>query len=141
MKRLLLASAISALAACAPANASVIHTVGSGETLWSIAAANGFSIHALAAANGLSDNSQVVLGSEIKIPSLSEANQALAGGGRATAVGLQQCAKRAAFFTRVERASTNARHRAVIGAPNLPVGLKRATRWLRGRVTWRASEV
>jgi N-acetylmuramoyl-L-alanine amidase len=81
MKRLLLASAIGALAACAPANASVLHTVGPGETLWSIAAANGFTTRALAAANGLSENSNVVLGSQIKIPSVSEAAQALAGGG------------------------------------------------------------
>jgi N-acetylmuramoyl-L-alanine amidase len=81
MKRLLLASAIGALAACAPANAAVIHTVQPGETLWSIAAANGFTTRALAAANGLSENSNVILGSEIKIPSVSEAAQALAAGG------------------------------------------------------------
>ena len=80
MKRLLLASAIGVLAACAPASASVIHTVQPGETLWSIAAANGFSTHALAAANGLSDNSNVVLGSQIKIPSESEAATALETG-------------------------------------------------------------
>jgi LysM repeat protein len=80
MKRLLLASAIGALAACAPASAAVIHTVQPGETLWSIAAANGFSTRALAAANGLSENSNVVLGSEIKIPSVSEAAAALATG-------------------------------------------------------------
>src|ERR671936_1410642 len=80
MKRLLLASAIGVLAACAPASASVIHTVQPGETLWSIAAANGFSTHALAAANGLSDNSNVILGSEIQIPSVSEASQALETG-------------------------------------------------------------
>jgi LysM repeat protein len=80
MKRLLLASAISALAACAPAHAAVLHTVQPGETLWSIAAANGFSTHALAAANGLSDNSNVILGTEIKIPSESEAAEALASG-------------------------------------------------------------
>jgi LysM repeat protein len=80
MKRLLLASAIGVLAACAPASASVIHTVQPGETLWSIAAANGFSTHALAAANGLSDNSNVILGSQIKIPSESEAATALETG-------------------------------------------------------------
>src|ERR671934_240967 len=80
MNRLLLASAIGALAACAPASASVIHTVQPGETLWSIAAANGFSTHALAAANGLSDNSNVILGSQIKIPSESEAATALETG-------------------------------------------------------------
>lgn len=80
MKRLLLASLIGALAACAPANAAVLHTVQSGETLWSIAAANGFSTHALAAANGLSDDSNVILGTEIKIPSVSEAAAALSSG-------------------------------------------------------------
>ena len=80
MLRLLLASAIGALVACATANAAVIHTVQPGETLWSIAAANGFTTHALAAANGLSDNSNVVLGSQIKIPSVSEAAAALESG-------------------------------------------------------------
>jgi LysM repeat protein len=80
MKRLLLASAIGTLAACAPANAAVIHTVQSGETLWSIAAANGFTTRALAAANGVSENSNVILGSQIKIPSVSEAAQALQSG-------------------------------------------------------------
>jgi N-acetylmuramoyl-L-alanine amidase len=80
MKRLLLASAIGALATCAPANAAVLHTVGRGETLWSIAAANGFTTHALAAANGLSDTSNVILGTQIKIPSVSEAAAALSSG-------------------------------------------------------------
>src|SRR5204862_6888444 len=80
MKRILLASALGALAACAPANAAVIHTVQPGETLWSIAAANNFTTRALAAANGLSENSNVVLGSQIKIPSVTEAAQALQSG-------------------------------------------------------------
>jgi LysM repeat protein len=79
IKRLLLASAISALALSAPANAAVIHTVQPGETLWSIAAANGFTTRALAAANGLSEDSQVVLGTPIKIPSVAEAAAALGG--------------------------------------------------------------
>jgi LysM repeat protein len=79
IKRLLLASAIAALALSAPANAAVIHTVQPGETLWSIAAANGFTTRALAAANGLSEDSQVVLGTPIKIPSVAEAAAALGG--------------------------------------------------------------
>jgi LysM repeat protein len=79
-KRLLLASAIGALAVCAPAQAAVIHTVQPGETLWSIAAQDNLTTHALAVANGLSDDSQVVLGSEIQIPSVSEAAQALSTG-------------------------------------------------------------
>jgi N-acetylmuramoyl-L-alanine amidase len=80
MKRLLLAFAIGALAACTPASAAVIHTVQPGETLWSIAAANGFTTRALAAANGVSENSNVVLGSQIEIPSVSEASEALETG-------------------------------------------------------------
>jgi N-acetylmuramoyl-L-alanine amidase len=61
----------------APAAASVTHTVMPGETLWSIAAANGFTTRAFAAANGLSPDAQVVLGSTIQIPSVSEAAGAL----------------------------------------------------------------
>jgi LysM repeat protein len=52
-----------------------------GESLWSIAAANNFTTRALAAANGLSENSSVVLGSTIQIPSISEASSALANAG------------------------------------------------------------
>ena len=64
-----------------PASAAVPHTVQPGETLWSIAAANGFTTNALAAANGLSPDAQVVLGSTIQIPSEAEASSALAVGG------------------------------------------------------------
>ena len=56
------------LAAAGPATASVSHTVTEGETLWSIASANGISTATLAAANGLSPDAQVVLGSTILIP-------------------------------------------------------------------------
>ena len=87
IKRLLLASAIGALAVAAPANAAVIHTVQPGETLWSIAAANGFTTRALAAANGLSEDSQVVLGTPIKIPSVAEAAAALGGAPVASTAG------------------------------------------------------
>ena len=76
--------ALAAAAACAPASAAVPHTVQPGETLWSIAAANGFTTNALAAANGLSPDSQVVLGSTIQIPSVDEAAAALAAGGTTT---------------------------------------------------------
>src|SRR5438132_7476253 len=69
--------AAAALAFAAPAGASVGHTVGPGETLWSIAAANGFTTRALAAANGLSENSNVALGSRIQIPTVTEAAIAL----------------------------------------------------------------
>jgi LysM repeat protein len=50
------------------ASASTPHTVESGETLWSIASANGMSASALAAANGLPADAHVVLGGTIQIP-------------------------------------------------------------------------
>ena len=71
--------AIGALLA-SPAAAAVPHTVVAGETLWSIAAANNYTTRALAAANGLSEESQVVLGSTIQIPSEGEAATALGTG-------------------------------------------------------------
>jgi LysM repeat protein len=81
LKRLLLASALAALGTAAPANAYVIHTVQPGETLWSIAAANNFTTRSIAAVNGLSVDSQVVLGTPIKIPTVAEAAAALSGAG------------------------------------------------------------
>jgi len=50
------------------ARANVPHTVQPGETLWSIAGANGVSTGALAAANGLPPDSGVIAGSSISIP-------------------------------------------------------------------------
>ena len=47
------AIALCALAFCSTASASVSRTVESGESLWSIAGANGISVAELAAANGL----------------------------------------------------------------------------------------
>ena len=85
LKRLLLASALAALGTAAPANAYVIHTVQPGETLWSIAAANNFTTRSLAAVNGLSVDSQVILGTPIKIPTVAEAAAALASAGVAPA--------------------------------------------------------
>jgi LysM repeat protein len=72
---------ITALVTATPASAGVPHVVQPGETLWSIAAANNFTTRSLAAANGLSEDSQVVLGSTIQIPSVSEASTALGNAG------------------------------------------------------------
>src|SRR3954471_13814030 len=66
-----------ALVVAAPAQAGVPPVVQPGETLWTIAAANNFTTRSLAAANGLSEDSQVVLGSTIQIPSVAEASAAL----------------------------------------------------------------
>src|SRR4051812_50124123 len=65
--------------AVTPAAASVPHVVQPGETLWQIAAANNFTTRALAAANGLSENSAVIAGTTLKIPSVPEAAPALQG--------------------------------------------------------------
>ena len=80
-RRCTLALALALVAVqAAPAAAHVVHTVEPGETLWSIAAASNFTTRALAAANGLSEDAQVVAGTNIKIPSEAEAAAALAGG-------------------------------------------------------------
>src|SRR5690242_21624408 len=71
---------VTALVAAAPASAGVPHVVQPGETLWSIAAANNFTTRSLAAANGLSEDSQVVAGQTIQIPSEAEAAAALGTG-------------------------------------------------------------
>jgi LysM repeat protein len=76
---LLLPCALAAVAVAAPASSSaaVLHTVAPGETLWSLAAAQNMTTRAFAAANGLSPDANVVLGSTIKLPSVSEAAVAL----------------------------------------------------------------
>jgi soluble lytic murein transglycosylase-like protein len=70
----------------APAAAHVNHTVQPGETLWSIASSHGFSTRSFAAANGLSETSNVILGSTLKIPTVAEASAAL-GAAPAAAAG------------------------------------------------------
>jgi LysM repeat protein len=77
LSRASLLALITAVVVAAPASAGVPHVVQPGETLWTIAAANNFTTRALAAANGLSENSNVVLGSTLQIPSVSEAAVAL----------------------------------------------------------------
>jgi soluble lytic murein transglycosylase-like protein len=60
-------------AAASPAHANVPHTIQPGETLWSIAAANGLAPSALAAANGLPAETQVIAGTNIDIPAPGQA--------------------------------------------------------------------
>ncbi len=71
-----------------PAAAAVPHVVQSGESLWSIAAANNFTTRAFAAANGLSEDSAVIVGTTLKVPSVAEASAALGGAPVATAAGV-----------------------------------------------------
>ncbi len=63
----LLASAV-ALTAPAPAAADFVHVVGPGESLSSVAAADGLSVAQLAAANGLPTTAQLDAGTAIQIP-------------------------------------------------------------------------
>src|SRR3712207_1507580 len=64
----ILTSALAAAILAAPAGAAVPHVVQPGETLWTIAAANNLTTRTVAAYNGLSEDSQVVLGSTINVP-------------------------------------------------------------------------
>src|SRR4051812_46611777 len=71
-------AALLLMSIAAPAaGAAVPHTVQPGETLWSIAAANNLTTRTVAAFNGLSEDSQVVLGSTIQIPTTVEGYAAL----------------------------------------------------------------
>jgi LysM repeat protein len=56
------------LAAPPAASAAFAHTVTAGESLTSVAAADGLSVEQLAAANGLSSDAQLVTGSTLLIP-------------------------------------------------------------------------
>jgi N-acetylmuramoyl-L-alanine amidase len=62
-----------ALAAPAAASADFLHVVSPGETLTSVAAADGLSVSQLAAANGISTDTQLVSGSTLAIPPQSGA--------------------------------------------------------------------
>ena len=75
-----LASLALLLTLVAPAGAAVPHTVQPGETLWTIAAANGFTTRSFAAFNGLSPDANVVVGSTVMVPAESEAASALGSG-------------------------------------------------------------
>jgi soluble lytic murein transglycosylase-like protein len=67
----------AALAVPNAASAGVPHTVAPGETLWSLAAAQNMTTRAFAAANGLSEDSTLVAGSTIQLPTVTEAAVAL----------------------------------------------------------------
>jgi LysM repeat protein len=63
-----LAAAPAAAPAPADAGSGVAHTVTSGESLWSVAAANGITVDALAAANGRASDAYLIEGEEIQVP-------------------------------------------------------------------------
>ena len=76
----ILAAAVALLAAPA-AHAHVVHTVAPGDTLWSISAQSNLTTRTVALYNGLTENSHVVLGTPIKIPSIAEGQAALRAAG------------------------------------------------------------
>src|SRR3954463_16387869 len=80
------------LLAPATAQASVVHTVAPGETLWQLAAMNNMTTRSFAAANGLSPDAHIVSGTTINIPSVAEAASALARAPAATAPGTTSAA-------------------------------------------------
>ena len=80
-RSLLAVTPILLLAAAAPANAALSHTVQPGETLWSIAAANNLTTRTVAAFNGLPETANVVLGSTINVPTIVEGAAALQAAG------------------------------------------------------------
>jgi N-acetylmuramoyl-L-alanine amidase len=80
-----LAATIAAAITAAPAPAAAPHVVAPGETLWSIAAANNLTTRTVAAFNGLSEDSQVVLGQTIQVPTTVEGYAALVNAGLAPA--------------------------------------------------------
>jgi soluble lytic murein transglycosylase-like protein len=82
MKRLTL---IFLLLLATPAGAAAPHTVMPGETLWSIAAANNLTTRTVAVYNGLSEDSHVILGSTITVPTVAEGAIALQNAGLAPA--------------------------------------------------------
>jgi LysM repeat protein len=91
-----LAACLAAAIAPAAAGAAVPHVVQPGETLWSIAAANNLTTRTVAAFNGLSEDSQVVLGSTIQVPTTVEGYAALVNAGLVPADPAQAAAPAAA---------------------------------------------
>ena len=77
--------AAATLAAPASASAFFAHTVTKGESLSSIAAADGLSVAQLAAANGLPLNAFLVAGSSVQIPPQSSSLSGLSSGGSSAA--------------------------------------------------------
>ena len=76
--------ATGALVVPAGAQASFAHVVTPGESLYSIAAADGLSVSELAAANGLASDAQLVTGAVVQIPPQGSAGPASAAGASAS---------------------------------------------------------
>jgi LysM repeat protein len=71
------AVALALPALATSAHAAVPHTVQPGETMWSIATANNFTTRTIAVFNGLSEDSPLISGQTIQVPTESEGAYAL----------------------------------------------------------------
>lgn len=84
----LFAAVVAAVTFATSASAAVPHPVVTGETLWSIAAANNLTTRTVAAYNGLSEDAQVYAGETIQIPTEAEGATALASAGTTSTTGV-----------------------------------------------------
>ncbi len=75
----LAAAALISAAVASPAGASV-HAALPGESMWSIAQANGVSVYALAAANGRSIGEMLLVGDTLTVPAPSAPSTAYSSG-------------------------------------------------------------
>lgn len=82
-----LACSIGAAILAGGALAAVPHTVLPGESLWSISAANGLTTRTVAVYNGLAEDAQLMAGTTVLVPTVSEGAAALASGAPAPGVG------------------------------------------------------
>jgi len=103
-----LAAGLAAALLAAPAGAAVGHVVQPGETLWTIAAANNLTTRTVAAYNGVSEDSQVVLGSTIMVPTTAEGYAALQAAGLAPAAATTGAPTAEAGATTAEAGATTA---------------------------------
>ncbi len=74
------ASSAAGVSASSTGGPAVTHTVAPGESLWSIALANGVPETALASFNGLSPNAALIIGDRLRIPSSSATSTVSATG-------------------------------------------------------------
>ena len=79
--------AVAMLVAATPADGAVAHVVQPGESLWSVAGANGIGVESLAAYNGLSSDSLLITGQTIQVPTVSETGVTTTTGSSTTAAG------------------------------------------------------
>jgi len=110
------AALVAGLAHTGSARASAPHVVAPGETLWSISAANNLTTRTVAAFNGLSEDSLVVEGQTIQVPTVEEGAAALAGAGVAPA------ADPAAAAAAPAPASSAGSHTVVLGETLSSIG-------------------